>query len=491
MREWRDTTDRAEARARSASQVVATNALWIAELSRQALGRIDEALGREIEVNAAATEILVRDAVKSLPGNVKAYVVAADGRTLFLTDPNVKPIDVRDREYFAELASGAPWHFSSLLVSRLDGAQIFVVSKRLMRDGQFVGAAIVSFDVLLLKVTWESLGLDELSTVSLIRDDGQLVARYPLAEGPLDLSKYILFTDYLMKSAEGTYPAVSPADGVTRTVGYRKVPGTPYLALASVSSRAAFSTFWRRTFVTLGFAIPTAIALAVAIFWILRLLHSDQLRRSQLSEALELNRILVKDTHHRVKNNLQAIMSLVRMHQLPDTLKTDLQGRISAMSAVHEHLYRLDQVTEVEASTLIPGIVEPLRQGFSHNVTVEYDIAALVLDRDHATPLALIVSEVVTNALKYAFPDEKAGQIRIALKRQESDELKLTISDNGVGFDPSAESVGLGSRLIRAMATQLGAKSQYVFDGGTKFEATFAAHTMPLSGAAAQRKTAT
>ena len=102
MREWRDTEDKAEARAMSASQVVATNARWVAELSRQALGRIDEALGRDIEANAVATADLIRDAVKDLPGNVKAYVVAADGRTLFSTDPNVKPIDVRDREYFAE-----------------------------------------------------------------------------------------------------------------------------------------------------------------------------------------------------------------------------------------------------------------------------------------------------------------------------------------------------------------------------------------------------
>ena len=110
-----------------------------------------------------------------------------------------------------------------------------------MRDGRFAGAAIVSFDVMMLKDTWDSLGLDALSTVSLIREDGQLVARYPLAEGPLDLSKYVLFTDYLPKNAVGSYPALSPADGITRIVGYRKVPGTPFVALASVSSQSAFS----------------------------------------------------------------------------------------------------------------------------------------------------------------------------------------------------------------------------------------------------------
>ena len=378
---------------------------------------------------------LISDAIANLPGNVKAYVVAADGRTLFSTDPNVKPIDVRDREYFAALAKGAYWYTSSLMVSRLDGTQIFVFSKRLERNKEFVGAAIISFDVVLLKEIWESLELDDISTVSLIRDDGQLVARYPLADGPLDLSGYELFTEHLKNSDVGTYPAHSPADGITRIVGYRKVPGTRFVALASISTDNAFAVFRRNTIVTLAFALPTAVALAVAIVWIFRLLRKDQGRRSQMQETLELNRMLVKDTHHRVKNNLQSIISLVRMHSLPDEIKTDLQTRISAMSAVHEHLYRLDQFSEVSAATLIPGIIEPLRQSFDHAATVDYDVEPLVLDRDHATPIALLVNEIVTNALKHAYPNGQAGRIGVSLKRDGADAVVLRITDHGQGFD--------------------------------------------------------
>ena len=471
LREWRDTQNRASDRALAASQVVATNARWIVELSRQSLARIDEALGPDMESNAEATANLIRDAIATLPGNVKSYVVAADGRTLFSTDPNVKPIDVRDREYFAALAAGESWYFSPLLVSRLDGAQIFVVSKRLMRGGAFAGAAIISFDVLLLRDTWESLGLDDISTVSLIRSDGQLVARYPLAEGPLDLSKYVLFTDYLPKATVGTYPATSPADGVTRIVGYRRVEGTPYIALASISTESAFALFRRNTFVILAFALPTALALAGAIVWIIRLLRRDQQRREQLAEAVELNRLLVKDTHHRVKNNLQAVMSMVRMHALPGELKADLQSRISAMSTVHESLYRFDQFAEVDAGTLIPGIVEPLREAFALPVTVDYDIDPLVLDRDRATPIALLVSEVVTNALKYAFPQGRKGRIAIGFKQQAGGDIKLTVSDDGIGFDPAQGSNGLGRRLIKAMLLQLDGASRYSIENGTTFEA--------------------
>jgi two-component sensor histidine kinase len=472
LREWRDTEERAQDRALSASQVVATNARWIVELSRQSLARIDEALGPDVERNVDATADLIRDAIATLPGNVKSYVVSADGRTLFSTDPNVKPIDVRDREYFSALANGEPWYFSPLMVSRLDGSQIFVVSKRLMRGGAFVGAAIISFDVVLLRETWESLGLDDISTVSLIRNDGQLVARYPPADGPLDLSKYVLFTEYLPASDIGTYPATSPADGMTRIVGYRRVEGTSYVALASISTENAYALFRRNTFVTLFFALPTAIALAGAIVWIIKLLKRDQQRRQQLADALDLNRLLVKDTHHRVKNNLQSIMSMVRMHGLSDKLKADLQTRISAMSAVHENLYRLDQFAEVDAATLIQGIVEPLREAFPLNAEVSYDIDPLVLDRDRATPLALLVSEVVTNALKYAFPGDRQGHIAIGFKRQPSGDIALTIVDDGVGFDPEKALNGLGSRLIRAMLVQLDGSSRYEAGNGTRFEAT-------------------
>jgi two-component sensor histidine kinase len=473
FREMRDAETRAADRALAGSQVVATNARWIAELSRQALGRIDEALGLDIDVIVPSTEALIREAVGDLPGNVKAYVVAADGRTLFSTDPNVKAIDIRDREYFSALAAGAPWYTSSLLVSRLDGEQIFVFSKRLVRNQKFAGAAIISFDVELFREVWESLDLDDVSTVSLFRTDGQLVARYPLAQGPLDLSKYVLFTTYLKDGDSGTYPALSPADSVERIVGFRRVPGTQFVALASVSADSAFAVFRRNTFLTVLFALPTALALLGTIAWTLRLLRRDQIRRAQLVEALELNRMLVRDTHHRVKNNLQAIMSMVRMHGLPEQLKSDLQMRITAMSAVHEHLYRLDTFSEVASQTLVPAIVEPLVEGFSNVAEVQYDIDPLVLNRDHATPLALLINELVTNSLKYAFPNRQAGRILVSLKRDPTKNVSLTVSDNGVGFDPRTPSKTLGARLIQAMVTQLNGTSAYRIDHGTTFEAKF------------------
>ena len=461
----------AEARAAAASQVVATNVGWITELSRQALGRIDDALGIDISDGSASVEERIRSAIDRLPGTVKTYVVAADGSTLFSTDPAVQPIDIRDREYFAVPAAGELFHVSALMVSRLDGKQIFVFSRRLERGGAFQGVAILSFDVELFREIWQSLSLDRESTVSVVRDDGQLVARYPLASSPLDLSGHVLFTDYLKTGDEGTYPAVSPADGIERIVGYQRVRGAPLVALTAVSTHTAYAQFRRNTAITLIFAVPTALALAFATFFILRLLRRDRDRESRLVETLELNRLLVRDTHHRVKNNLQAIMSLVRLHGLPQQMKADLQGRITAMTAVHEHLYRLDQFAQVNADTLIPAIVNPLTEAFARPVTIDYDIDPVVLHHDQATPLALVVNEVVTNALKYAFPDGREGHIHVAFKSRGSHHAELSIGDDGVGFDPELATSGLGGRLVRAMLIQLGgSQPDYSFDGGTRFQ---------------------
>jgi two-component system, sensor histidine kinase PdtaS len=468
--EGREATRRAEDRAQAASQVVATNARWITELAKLALGRMDTALGNDLNFPLPAAQATIREAVASLPGEPMAYVVMADGRTLFTTDPNIKAIDIRDREYFSELARGTDFYTSALLTSRLDGSQIFVFSKRLVRDGRFAGAAVISFQASLLREIWQSLRLDPLSTVSFIREDGQLIARYPFAEGPLDLSNYVLFTSYLKAADAGIYHAVSPLDGISRIVGFRRTEGTDIIAISSISTNAAYAAFRRNVTSTLAIAVPALLGLAAAIFWIWRLLQNDQQQRRDLINALEHNRMLVKDTHHRVKNNLQSIMSMVRMHNIPERVKNDLQGRISAMASAHQHLYRVDQVSEIKADALIRGIVSALLKSSETHVRTQYDIEPLIIDRDHATPLALLVNEVVTNAVKHSAG--KTGTIKISFKSAPSGQLVLSIADDGPGFDPSRPSEGLGRRLIAAMLTQLNGSASYHFNGGTEFKAS-------------------
>jgi len=266
-------------RADSGSQVVSANVGWALETVRQILQRVDESLGPDLATPAPDVEEKLASSVAALPGSVKVYVVDAEGRTRLTTDAQFKSIDVRDREYFQAVAKGAAWHVTPLLVSRLNGEQIFVLSRRIERGGRFAGAAILSFNSDFMKEIWRTLNLDEKSTVGLIRDDGQLVSRYPLPDGPLDLSKYVLFTDYLPKAPSGIYDAVSPADGESRVVSYRRVPDTNLVALASISTGPALGAVRENASWALALAIPAIVGLFALAYWTFSLLRKDARER--------------------------------------------------------------------------------------------------------------------------------------------------------------------------------------------------------------------
>ena len=470
-RGFNDATDRAEGAATAAAQAVKINTGWIVEVAAQALRRMDSALGRDARPNDRSTLNSVRDALEGLPISAKAYIVAADGQTLYSTDPNFKDIDIRDREYFSAPAAGKQFFTSSILISRLDGSRIFTFSRRLERGGVFTGVAVISFDAALLKDLLESLDLGSGSTISILRSDGQLVARYPPAEGPLDLSQYTLFTELLPHADFGVYTGVSPLDGVQRVVSYQTVPGTDLVALASVGTAETLGRFWRRVWTFLVVVVPTILALVACAIWIIRLLQNDVRRHEQLEAALATKTMLFREIHHRVKNNMQSMQSLVRMQKLPDDVKTDIQLRFSAMSTVHEHMYNRDSYAALDAPDFIASITEKLLLAYGSCAKLTLDIDPLSISHERATPLALLINEVVTNALKYADLDRPEATISVSLKHLTQDVAKLVIADNGPGFDTASSHSGMGTKIIRGMVMQLDGSHTYTFENGTVFSA--------------------
>jgi two-component sensor histidine kinase len=143
------------------------------------------------------------------------------------------------------------------------------------------------------------------------------------------------------------------------------------------------------------------------------------------------------------------------------------------MVAVHEHIYRSDQYARVDVSDYVPKLVQNLKESYGNDVDLVCEIAPIEVDRDHALPLGLIVNEVVSNAMKHAFKDGRKGRIILSLERKEGARGELTIRDNGVGFDPSQETTGMGSRLIRGLVSQLDAEHEFSSDGGTIFVLRF------------------
>lgn len=470
----RQTEERMVERSSAAAQVVSTNAFWIAQVAQQTLRRVDAALGPAMVGSASD----LAPVLEGLPALTEVYIIDANARTIYATLPGAASVSVADREYFTAVRDGAPFYTSPLLLSRINGDSIFVFSKRVERNGAFSGAIMVSFPQSLLADLWRNLDLDSSSTISIVRSDGQLMARYPASETPMDLSALPLFTEYLPAADHGTYTSEkSPLDGVARVVSYRRVPGTDIVALASVGSAQIWAEFHQAVVAVFIIASPILLGLILGCIWIVRLLMRDARQARELQASVEANTMLFREIHHRVKNNLQSVQSLVRMQDIPDSAKRDLQSRFAAMAAMHEHIYQHDRYRDIDAEAFIPAVVEQVMTAYGCDPQIEYAVANIPVDRDHATPLALLLSELVTNACKYAF-SSGAGRISIALRPKENGRAVLTISDGGPGFD-QALSAGnsMGMRLIRGVVAQMDGTYTFKNDGGTVFEADIALST--------------
>lgn len=450
-----------EDRSGAATQVVAANAYWINEVANQTLRRVDAALGPQLSGDSESIEAVL----DGLPSVVEVYVIDEEANTIFATVPGARDVSVADREYFQALRSGATFYVSPMIVSRLSGDRIFVFSKRIERSGVFAGAIMVSYSDKVLEGIWATLDLDAGSTISLVRDDGQLIARLPPPEGPVDLSSTPLFLNYLPASPHGNYiSASSPVDGVARVVSYSKVDGTRIIALASIASTATWSAFKDAVLTVLIIVSPIALGLGLGCWWIVVLLKRDSRQAEEMT-------MLFREIHHRIKNNMQSVQALVGMQDIPAKVKHDLSARFAAMAAMHEHIYKHDHYASIDARDLVPAIVDEVVLAYGSGVQVHYDLSSVKIGREQATPLALLLSELITNCLKYAFPKTAEGNIWVAIRPADDGMTALMVRDDGVGLPESGEIASMGMRLVKGVISQLEGKHAFRNDGGTVFEA--------------------
>jgi two-component sensor histidine kinase len=182
---------------------------------------------------------------------------------------------------------------------------------------------------------------------------------------------------------------------------------------------------------------------------------------------------LVKEIHHRVKNNLQMIMSLIESQAsyLQNDAKEavmDSQHRINSMSLIHQKLYLVDNSTTINMQVYIEELVNYLIESFGRSSRVSFflDVDLIDLDVSSAVPMGLILNEAITNSIKYAFPDERKGNITITLKTFSTDKIRLTIADDGIGLPAdfnSSEATTLGWSLMHGLTTEIG--GELVIDG--------------------------
>jgi PAS domain S-box-containing protein len=201
----------------------------------------------------------------------------------------------------------------------------------------------------------------------------------------------------------------------------------------------------------------------------------------QIKASLKEKETLLQEIHHRVKNNMQVISSLLKLQsnniendQIKEVLK-ESQSRVYAMSAVHEILHGSENLSEIDLKGYLPKITDSIFQTYSVNpdkVVLNTDVEKLPIGINQASPLGLIINELITNSLKYAFPDKRKGEITVSMKRL-GKELELSVMDNGVGMPDNLDwknSNTLGLKLVRTLVeNQLDGSIDMESNNGTKF----------------------
>lgn len=188
-------------------------------------------------------------------------------------------------------------------------------------------------------------------------------------------------------------------------------------------------------------------------------------RDKRLRDAVATKTMLIKETHHRVKNNLQIVMSLLSLQagQLKDPVAREAlkqaQVRVNALALVHRILHEIEDQSSVDLQRLLQDLTQQIHEGFGgdrRDVKLEFDLIAREASSDLAVPLTLFTVEALTNIFKHAFPHgQPGGTIKVSLAPSGDGQLVLSIADDGVGPSASDGQGGIGSRLSRAFANQV------------------------------------
>ncbi len=211
-----------------------------------------------------------------------------------------------------------------------------------------------------------------------------------------------------------------------------------------------------------------------------------KLAEEKIKASLKEKEVLLGEIHHRVKNNMQVIISLLRLQaaSVKDKKYSDLlkesQNRIQSMALIHEKLYRSEDFARVDFDGYVKGLARELFRSYGvdqSKIALKTEVVGVLLGLDNAIPCALIMNELVSNSLKYAFPEERKGEIEIAIHSTNGQDVELRVGDNGIGLPADLDfrnTESLGLHLVTILAEdQLGGNIELDRTGGTEFHIRF------------------
>lgn len=490
----RDALAAAVTQAQTAALFTATYTGRTYEVASHLLTEAEERLRQ----GGAPTDLQERLAQLTEKTSLDDYLVVTDsnGRIVLSSEhPSPPGVEFSDREWFRAHAAGAEQFVGPVLRSRVSGDVLWTMSRRLEDgDGRFVGAIALGARAIGVRPLQARPPTEPLATVW-TRDGRMLAGNFvsfdaegealPIARPPVDLSARTqgLKTDGSMIAA------------------YAPVPGWALVSVVSYEKAGVLAP-WRRE--AIKGALLVVAALVGGALLVRRGLHAarrEEETQAELTRAVEETRaalaqrdLLLKEVHHRVKNSLMMTASLLslqaRLFEDPRVRAAfdQTRSRLSSISLVHEALY-VGDAAEVNVAGYLKRLLHEIAHAHGadeRSVALSVDIDPVHLPPERATLVGLIVAEVVSNAFKHAFPDI-SGAIRVEAFAGRSGEVEVCVADDGVGYHPTAgpEERGLGTKLIRVLAEQLGGRISFTNDGGTTFRLSFPLHAGGAPKAAA------
>ncbi|MFC5355859.1 sensor histidine kinase [Azospirillum himalayense] len=426
--------------------------------------------------------------VRGTPYLVSIWLFDAEGNPVLTTRRFPTPaMNVADRDYFMAQRTGGSEAGGNLFITALDNNRysqepLILLSRPLAATpGQFRGVALVAVSPRYVRDIYKSFDFDYARSITLRRADGTVLLHE--TQGP-----------------DATDSAAAEAAGEPEISALRRVDSVPVTAEVAIPVSSVMERWQGQLWTYISYALAALAAVSVIGGMALQrarrerqaenaLQHAyDTLEERVLQRTAELARtnaqletavtdkeVLLKEVQHRVKNNLQVICSLLRLQaaRIDEPARRAFDEslrRIQCMSLMQELLYRSDQPARIDFADylrqLCDGLVRstnPTGARLTVNAPQPWS-----LDVDQATPLALIASELVSNALLHAFPLGHPGTVSVELLPEGSEGMRMVVRDDGAGLppDPSAaqnratdkRQSGLGLVLVRALAQQAGAQ---------------------------------
>ncbi len=222
---------------------------------------------------------------------------------------------------------------------------------------------------------------------------------------------------------------------------------------------------------------------ALGIFGTAQDMSDRKKAENLIQRSLEEKTVLLKEIHHRVKNNMQVIYSLLNLQakSISDrktrSLLDEARNRVYSMALIHEKLYGSADLAYIDFKEYLTSLVSGIAKTYKpHDVVLSVDMEPLTLDVNAGIPCGLIVNELVSNSLKYAFPDRKKGTVKVGINRNSEGNHVLFVADNGVGFPEAFDfrnTTSLGLQLVNVLTGQINGKIELSKAEGTAFSITF------------------